>query len=171
MKKILKFLSILLTASLIFTISSCGNDFKYTMKGYTTGALSYSVPDHFESSYHEQAHAYYATLNSSVMVYSYTHRELRAAFPDYDGDCSAYDFAGYLVEYNSYNCTVNLGSIENSAVYSFFSSDEYGSYYSSSIVLNDSENVCILMFSCISEKLETYQDMILEILTSPRINK
>ena len=169
MKKFLKFLSILLTASLIFTLGSCGNDFEYTMKDYTTGALSYSVPDHFEPTYHEQAHAYYTTLNSGIMVYSYTHRELRAAFPDYDGSYTAYDFASYLVEYQGYNCTVNVGTVENSAGFSFLFSDEYGSYYSTSIVLNDSENVCLLMFSCNSEKIETYQEMIIDILTSPRI--
>ena len=171
MKKYLKFLCTLLTASLIFTLGSCDNEFEYTMKSYTTGVLSYSVPDHLEPSYHEEAHAYYASLNANVLVYSYTHRQLRAAFPDYDGSYTAYDFASFLVEFHGYNCSVNLGSAENSAVYSFLFSDEYGSYYSTCIVLNDSENVCLLMFSCPSEKLELYQDMIVEILTSPRINK
>ncbi len=162
---------IALSAALLVGLCSCGGDFDYTMKNYKTEALSYSIPEHFELIAHEEADAFYTTLNSSVMVYSYSHSQLDDAFENYSGDYTARSFAEFLVDMHEYNCIVYDGDIDGSVAYSFMYTDAEQSYYYTSIVLADEENVCMLIFSCLSDKLEMYQDMIRDILASPRIEK
>ena len=172
MKKIQKSVFLALLTVLLLGLCSCGGDFEYSMKSERTGVLTYSIPEHFAISEHEDADAFYITLNSNVLVYTYTHREFRDAFDSYGTDVvTAMSAARHIVEVNEYNCIVKEGSLEGSATFSFmYSAEDENTYYSTSIVVADEENVCLLMFSCNADKLEMYNDMIIEILASPRID-
>lgn len=166
MKRFLKSLCVALSLALAFGLCSCDDKYEYTMKSYTTGALSYEIPEHFEPTSHSEADAYYLTLNSAVTVYSYTLPEFDLAFRDYVGDYSARSVAEFLVDMHEYNCAVNDGTVEGSAVYSYMYSDDNVTGYSTGVVLANADNIAVFLYSCNADKLDLYQEMILEILGS-----
>ncbi len=168
MKRFLKAILAAATVLALMLTASCGDDFDYTMKEYTTGALSYELPTHYESAEHVEAHAYYITLNSAVTVYSYTHGEFANTYA-YGGDFTALSTAQHIVDRNGYECNVGEGALANSAVFSFlFSNGEATAYYINLTLAND-EYVCMISFSCPSEKLDSYQPLIDDILNSAKL--
>ena len=165
MKKILKLTALLFVA--VTVLVGC-DKFEYTMVECKTRDFVYFVPDHFDYSISEDAEDFYLTRNSNIAVYAYNHAEFDAVFTDYSGDYSAMDVAEYIVEKREDNANVYEG-VENSAQYSFIYTDGENSFYSITTVNTDAESVYVLVFSCVLDKLDLYQDMIFEILDSARI--
>lgn len=168
MKKTLKLTALLLAAVLAVALVGC-NKFEYEMADFKTGDFHYSIPDHFEYAVTEDADDFYVTMNSSVAVYAYTHSEFDAVFGSYGGDYSAGDVAEYIVELREYNAAVYDGAVAGSARYSFLYTDGEATYYNHTTVHTNDKSVYVLVFSCNADKLELYQDMILDIIDSAHI--
>ena len=166
MKNFFKPLIMLLTAVTVIFSVGCNGAVDYEMAKCSTQGLEYLVPSHFEWVEHEEADDYYVTVNSSILVYAYTHAEFGQIFKGYDGDFSALDVAEYIVELRKYNCSTYEGVAPGSAGYTFMYSGDDGDFYYTSSVHTTAERVYVLAFSCNAAKLEKYQDMIGEIMSS-----
>ena len=151
-------------------LSSCGDAVDYTMRQYTTGALEYSLPEHFVLTEHTEADAFYVTLNCEVAVYSYTHDEFDLTFSDYNGNYTARDVAEFIVDKHDYKCSVQSNEDNSAAVYSFmyYTEDQSGHYYTNAIK-TDGDNVVMLSFSCPLDRLDRYENLITEILSSMKM--
>ena len=168
MKKVLySACAVLLMLSVLF-LCSCSGVVDYEMTEYTTGALKYAIPSHFVLSEHDEADAYYMTLNSEVAVYSYTHDEFDRTFGSYNGNYKAGDVAEFLVTKHGYQCSVPSDDDSNRAIYSFMFCPDGSEtvYYYTNAIIADEENIAMLSFSCLIEKLDEYSDMITEIIDS-----
>lgn len=168
MKKTIKVLAVLLALTLAVALVGC-NKFEYEMADCKTGDFHYRIPEHFDYAQTEDADDFYITLNSSVAVYAYTHFEFDAVFGSYTGDYSARDVAEYIVELRSYNAAVYDGDDAQSATYSFLYTDGDVTHYNRTVVHTNEDSVYVLVFSCNADKLELYQDMIIDIINSAYI--
>ena len=165
-RKINVFIAIIGIVSMLAAVG-CEERIEYQMGECNTDGIIYDVPLHFAISENEEADDYYVTVNSTLAVYSYTYGEFGSTF-GYNGDFTAIDVAEHIVSVRNYNCTVSEGASIGSAKYSFLYTDYNNNYYSTSTVHVTAERVYVLVFSCFSDKLDRYQDMIIEIMNSVR---
>ena len=171
MKRFFKAVTVILTVLALILSVGCDDTVEYTMGECKTFGMEYLVPLHFALSEHEEADDYYITVNSTVAAYAYTYDEFEDIF-EYDGEFESIAIAEHVTTLRNYACNVYEGTVAGSAGFSFMFTNEDGQsfYYTASVHVSE-ERVYMLAFTCLAEKLDRYQDMIIEIMNSVTIDE